>query len=163
MENRREGIGFAFGLLVGAVIGASVAVILAPQSGQRTRQLLRETAKDMQERASDFAADLKEDYQELVEKGKLSEDDKNAALKRLSWTCNLADYAKVDLIIEAITEDLPSKQALFRRLDELCQAEAILASNTSSFMPSSLASVTSRPERVLVAHYFNPPHLLPLQ
>lgn len=78
VENRKESIGFAFGLLVGAVVGASVAIILAPQSGERTRQLLRDTAKDMQERASDFAADLKEDYQELVEKGKTFYDERRS-------------------------------------------------------------------------------------
>ncbi|HEX5035029.1 MAG TPA: 3-hydroxyacyl-CoA dehydrogenase NAD-binding domain-containing protein, partial [bacterium] len=53
----------------------------------------------------------------LVEKGKLSEDDKGAALKRVSWTCNLADFSKCDLIIEAITENVAAKEKLFRDLD----------------------------------------------
>ena len=70
--------------------------------------------------------------------------------------------ATADLVIEAVTEDLAVKQDLFAQLDTCAPRHAILASNTSSFMPSLLAAATTRPERVLVAHYFNPPHLLPL-
>jgi 3-hydroxybutyryl-CoA dehydrogenase len=73
-----------------------------------------------------------------------------------------AAVANADLVIEAVYEDLALKQAIFRDLDAWAPPHAILASNTSSFMPSLLARVTARPDRVLVAHYFNPPHLLPL-
>jgi 3-hydroxybutyryl-CoA dehydrogenase len=61
-----------------------------------------------------------------------------------------------------VSEELGLKQAIFRDLDAWAPRHAVLASNSSSFMPSLLASATRRPERVLVAHYFNPPHLLPL-
>jgi len=67
-----------------------------------------------------------------------------------------------DLVIEAIIEDLQVKQRVFQNLDQLCQDQTILASNSSSFMPSQLAVCTQRPDKVLVTHYFNPPHLLPL-
>ncbi len=67
-----------------------------------------------------------------------------------------------DLVIESVNEDLSLKQLIFHELDEVCPEHTILASNTSSFMPSSLALETKRPERVLVMHYFNPPYLLPL-
>ncbi|MBA2597388.1 MAG: 3-hydroxyacyl-CoA dehydrogenase family protein [Chloroflexia bacterium] len=67
-----------------------------------------------------------------------------------------------DLVIEAVSENLELKQRLFQELDDWAPPHAILASNTSSFMPSLLAEATNRPDRVLVAHYFNPPHLLPL-
>jgi 3-hydroxybutyryl-CoA dehydrogenase len=67
-----------------------------------------------------------------------------------------------DLVIEAVTEDLTLKRELFRRLDGLAPPHAILASNTSTFMPSSLAVATDRPAQVVVTHYFNPPYLLPL-
>src|SRR4051794_23952204 len=66
------------------------------------------------------------------------------------------------LVIEAVTEDLEIKQDVFRELDRLCPPHTILASNSSSFMPSKVAAVTQRPAQVLVAHYFNPPYLLPL-
>ena len=73
-----------------------------------------------------------------------------------------AAVGDADLVIEAVYEDLALKQGIFRDLDAWAPPHAILASNTSTFMPSLLARVTARPERVLVAHYFNPPHLLPL-
>lgn len=101
-------------------------------------------------------ATVQKQLAKLVEKGKLSEDDKNAALKRLTWTCNLADYAKVDLIIEAITEDVLAKEKLFRELDAQCGPQAILATNTSSISITRLAAVTKRPEKVIGMHFFNP-------
>lgn len=73
-----------------------------------------------------------------------------------------AAVADADLVIEAVTENLDVKQALFRELDARTPAHAILASNSSTFLPSQLAGATRRPDRVLVAHYFNPPHLVPL-
>src|SRR5579862_8730074 len=67
-----------------------------------------------------------------------------------------------DLIIETVTENLPIKLELFRMLDDLGPPHAILASNTSTFMPGRLAAATRRPTQVIVAHFFNPPYLLPL-
>ncbi|MCI0822906.1 MAG: 3-hydroxyacyl-CoA dehydrogenase family protein, partial [Chloroflexi bacterium] len=66
-----------------------------------------------------------------------------------------------DFVIEAVSEDLPLKQRVFGELDRLCRHHTILASNSSTFMPSSLASATGRPDKVLVTHYFNPPYLVP--
>lgn len=70
MENRKEGLGFVFGLLVGTLVGASIAVIFAPQSGERTREVLIDRAREAKERATDFASDLREDAEELLERGK---------------------------------------------------------------------------------------------
>ncbi len=70
--------------------------------------------------------------------------------------------AEADLVIEAVSEDLHTKQAIFRSLDQYCPARTILASNTSTLLPSKLASATQRADRVLVTHYFNPPYLLPI-
>ena len=67
-----------------------------------------------------------------------------------------------DLVIEAISENLSAKRSLFAKLDSICKPGTILASNTSTFMPSQLAEATNRPSQVLVAHYFNPPYLVPL-
>jgi len=68
----------------------------------------------------------------------------------------------VDIVVEVIDEDLEEKRRMFALFDELAPRHAILASNTSSFMPSWLASATERPEQVLVTHYINPPFLIPL-
>ena len=65
-------------------------------------------------------------------------------------------------MIEAVFEDLQLKQDIFRRLDKAAPERTVLLSNTSTYLPSALAASTSRPDRVAVAHYFNPPHLLPI-
>lgn len=70
MENRKEGLSFVFGVLVGTLVGASVAIILAPQSGERTREVLRDRASEYKERAADLASDLREEAEELLERGK---------------------------------------------------------------------------------------------
>ena len=99
----------------------------------------------------------------LVRGGVLAADDLEAAAARLRPTPDLADAVRqADYVAEAIVEDLPIKQALYAELDALCRPEAVLASNTSSLMPSALAEPTRHPERVLVVHYFNPAHLIPV-
>jgi 3-hydroxyacyl-CoA dehydrogenase len=94
----------------------------------------------------------------LVERGGI-----DGVLERIHPTTSLREaVSDVDVVIEAVFEDLALKQDVFSRLDELCPEHTILASNSSSIMPSQLAPSTGRPDRVLVAHYFNPPYLLPL-
>jgi 3-hydroxybutyryl-CoA dehydrogenase len=85
------------------------------------------------------------------------------ALERIQvWDDLQSAVDHADLVVEAVFENLEIKQALFKQLDKLCPPHTILASNTSSLMPSSLAAVTKREDRVLVLHYFYPPHLMPL-
>jgi 3-hydroxybutyryl-CoA dehydrogenase len=74
----------------------------------------------------------------------------------------LAGAAGADLVIEAATEDLPAKQQLFVELEGVCRADTILASTTSGLRAADIGAQTLHPERVIVAHYWNPPHLLPL-
>jgi 3-hydroxyacyl-CoA dehydrogenase len=85
------------------------------------------------------------------------------APERIRTSAVLAEAtAGADYVVEAAPEDLELKRGLFAELDRLCPAGTILASNTSTFPPSTLAAATRRPERVVVTHYFNPPYLLPL-
>lgn len=87
----------------------------------------------------------------------------DAALQRIAPSPRLDEVvAEADLVIEAVFENLALKHELLRSLERLCPPVAILASNTSSFMPSRLAEVLARPERLLITHYFNPPYLIPL-
>ena len=87
----------------------------------------------------------------------------DTALQRITARATLQEaVAGADLVIEAVSEDLPLKQRIFAELDRTCDAGVVLASNTSTFMPSALAGGTVHPHRILVAHYFNPPHLLPV-
>ena len=86
-----------------------------------------------------------------------------SAMQRVTAHAALARaVAGADLVVEAVSEDLPLKRHVFAELDRACGAEVVLASNTSTFMPSALAAGARHPERILVAHYFNPPHLLPV-
>ncbi|RPI50661.1 MAG: 3-hydroxyacyl-CoA dehydrogenase family protein, partial [Chloroflexi bacterium] len=86
-----------------------------------------------------------------------------AAVARIGTTAALPEAVQeADLVVEAVYEDLVLKKEVFGELDRLCPARSILASNTSTFMPSLLASCTSRPDRVVGMHFFYPPSLLPL-
>jgi 3-hydroxyacyl-CoA dehydrogenase len=108
-------------------------------------------------------AGIAEGLGRLVEAGRISPETAREAPDRITMTTDTrAAVSSVDLVIEAVTEDLEVKRAIFRELDAFAPPHAILASNSSTFMPSLMAAATSRPEQVIVAHYFNPPHLLPL-
>jgi 3-hydroxybutyryl-CoA dehydrogenase len=98
----------------------------------------------------------------FVEKGKLTEVDRATALQWLSYTSDLSALAGCGIIIEAITEDLTAKNALWRELDRIAPAETLFASNTSSLSIISMAATTSRPDRFLGLHFFNPVPLMPL-
>ncbi|MEX0626690.1 MAG: 3-hydroxyacyl-CoA dehydrogenase NAD-binding domain-containing protein, partial [Chloroflexota bacterium] len=97
-----------------------------------------------------------------VEKGQLSEALRAAALTRIAPAATLQALAAADLVIEAIPEELELKRDAFRRLDAAAGAATILASNTSSLSISAIAAATSRPERVIGMHFFNPVPLMAL-
>ncbi|MDQ5824899.1 MAG: 3-hydroxybutyryl-CoA dehydrogenase [Chloroflexota bacterium] len=98
----------------------------------------------------------------FVEKGKLSAEEREAALSRISITTELGDLAACDLIVEAIFENFEAKSAAFVELDGLLPAESILASNTSSIDITRLAAATKRPDRFIGMHFFNPVPLMSL-
>jgi 3-hydroxybutyryl-CoA dehydrogenase len=98
----------------------------------------------------------------LVEKSKLDTSARDGALQRLSFTTDLAALQSCDLVIEAVTEDLELKNALWRELDPRCPPETIFASNTSSLSIGQMAVVTARPDRFVGLHFFNPVPLMPL-
>jgi 3-hydroxybutyryl-CoA dehydrogenase len=94
--------------------------------------------------------------------GLIDEEARGAALSRLRNDAPLDALVRgADLVIESVLEDLGVKRAIFAELDARCDAATILASNSSSFVPSLYASSTTRPDRVLGMHYFNPPYLVP--
>jgi 3-hydroxybutyryl-CoA dehydrogenase len=97
-----------------------------------------------------------------VEKGRLSEDERAAALERLTTTTRVEDLADCDLVIEAVVEELEAKRALFADLDRLVRPDAVLATNTSALSVTEIAEATDRPERVVGMHFFNPAPVLPL-
>lgn len=92
-----------------------------------------------------------------VSKGRLTAEERDAAFDRLHFTTDLdAAASDADFVIEAIVEKLEVKRSLFAELDELCPDHTILSSNSSSFVPSSMASATQRPDRFVNMHFFNP-------
>ena len=91
-----------------------------------------------------------------VGRGKLTQEDADALLARITTTTSLADMADADLVIEAVPESLDLKAGVFTRLDEVCRPDAILASNTSSLSVTELAVRTKRPGKVVGLHFFNP-------
>jgi 3-hydroxybutyryl-CoA dehydrogenase len=97
-----------------------------------------------------------------VDKGRLTAEERDAALGRLTLTTDLADLADCDLVIEAIVEELEPKRELFAELDRTTRPEAVLASNTSALSVSEIAEATKHPERVVGMHFFNPAPVLPL-
>lgn len=91
-----------------------------------------------------------------VDKGKLAEEERDAAWSRITPTTEITDLADRDLIIEAIVEDLAAKHELFGALDGLCGPDAIFASNTSSLTVTDMAAATARADRFVGLHFFNP-------
>lgn len=93
----------------------------------------------------------------MVSKEKISEDDKQKTLNNIHTFTQISEGVKaVDLVVEAATENVELKLSIFRQLDELCPADTILASNTSSISITKIASVVSHPERVIGMHFMNP-------
>jgi len=97
-----------------------------------------------------------------LERGKLTAEDRDAILGRIGGTTEIADFTGVDLVIEAATEDPEIKLETFRKLDEITRDEVVLGSNTSSIPIATLGAVTTRPDRVIGMHFFNPPPVMGL-
>ncbi|MHA6258962.1 3-hydroxybutyryl-CoA dehydrogenase [Sporosarcina sp. CAU 1771] len=91
-----------------------------------------------------------------VEKGRMTEEEKTATLVRITKSLNLSDASDVDIVIEAAVENMAVKQSIFKQLDEIAPAHAILASNTSSMPITEIAAATNRPEQVIGMHFMNP-------
>ena len=91
-----------------------------------------------------------------VEKEKISPEEKNVIIERISTSVDLSDMARADFVVEAATENEPIKFDIFKRLDDICEPEAILASNTSSIPIGRIGAQTRRPEKVIGMHFMNP-------
>jgi 3-hydroxybutyryl-CoA dehydrogenase len=137
-------------------MGAGIAQI-SVQAGHET--VGREVAPELGERGR---ATIERYLTRGVEKGRMSQDDRDAALARLSLTTELADLADCDLVIEAVLEELDLKRQVFAELDRVTRPDAVLATNTSALSVSEIAEATEHPERVVGMHFFNPAPVLPL-
>ena len=107
-------------------------------------------------------ASISRSLEKALQRGKISEEDVESTRSRITGSTSLEDLATVDLVVEAIAEDLDIKTALFENLDEICKDGAILATTTSSLPVVDLAAVTSRPSDVVGLHFFNPATVMKL-
>jgi 3-hydroxybutyryl-CoA dehydrogenase len=137
-------------------MGAGIAQV-SVQAGFET--VGREVSDDLAERGR---ATVERYLTRGVEKGRMSEAERDAALARLMPTTRLDDLAGCDLVIEAVLEELELKRELFAELDRITRPDALLATNTSALSVSEIAEATRRPERVVGMHFFNPAPVLPL-
>ena len=109
-----------------------------------------------QESLDKAIASLDKGLSKLVEKGKITSEDKDITMSNISTTLSYEDIKDADLVIEAIVEDIKLKETVFKELDEICEDKTILATNTSSLSITEIASFTKRPEKVIGMHFFNP-------
>lgn len=105
---------------------------------------------------------LVKSLEKAVQRGKLTDDERDAALARVRGTTVLEDLSDVDLAVEAVVEDVDVKRALFENLDEICRPGVILATTTSSLPVIELAAATVRPQDVIGLHFFNPAPMMRL-
>jgi 3-hydroxybutyryl-CoA dehydrogenase len=137
-------------------MGAGIAQ-LCVEAGVET--VGREVTVELGEKAHDRIAHF---LTRKIEKGQLEQAARDEAIGRLSLTTELDPFADCDLVIEAIVEELEPKRELFAALDGICRPEAVLATNTSALSVTEIAAATSRPQRVVGMHFFNPAPLMPL-
>ena len=98
----------------------------------------------------------------LVEKGTITPTERKAAIERLRGTTSLQEMDSADIILEAVVEDLPTKNALWTELNGICPEQTIFASNTSSIPITDMAGASGRPDRLVGLHFFNPVPVMPL-
>ncbi|MGA2368368.1 MAG: 3-hydroxybutyryl-CoA dehydrogenase [Dehalococcoidia bacterium] len=101
-------------------------------------------------------AAINQSLSKAVEKGKISESDKAAALGRIKGTTDMQDFKDCDLVVEAAIENLDLKKKIFADLDKICKPDAILSTNTSCLSVMDVAAMTKRPDKVIGCHFFNP-------
>ena len=144
------------GVLGAGLMGSGIAQVAA-QAGFRTT--VREVSEALCQRAR---AGVEKSLARGIEKGKVTPEGRDAALGNLTFTTEVQALRDCDIVIEAVVEDIEVKNALWRELDGLCPAHTIFASNTSSLTIAAMAAATTRPDRMVGLHFFNPVPLMKL-
>jgi 3-hydroxybutyryl-CoA dehydrogenase len=150
-----SGIGMV-GIVGAGTMGSGIAQCFA-QSGYFVR------VTDLEQEFLDRAiGTIEKSLERFLQKGTISAQDRNATMSRIRPSVTFEDLAPCQFVIEAVSEDFESKSQVLRRLDQICQAEAILTSNTSSISITRLAASTGRPDRFVGMHFMNPVPLMKL-
>jgi len=144
------------GVIGAGQMGSGIAEV-SLASGYKT--LMRDVTPEAVERGKKR---IMADLDKRVQKGKMTAEEQQKVLARLTTTTRLGDLRRCDFIIEAATEQVPLKKEIFQTLDRVTRQDVILASNTSSISITRIASFTNRPERVVGMHFFNPAPVMKL-
>ncbi|WP_225850328.1 3-hydroxyacyl-CoA dehydrogenase family protein [Streptomyces sp. HPF1205] len=143
--------------VIGAgLMGSGIAQVSA-QAGYEV--VLRDVTDEALARGTDA---IRSSYEKFTAKGKMTAEDAEAALARITPTTDLDAAADADVVVEAVFEKIEVKQEIFRALDGIVREDAVLASNTSAIPITKIAAVTKRPERVVGTHFFSPVPLMQL-
>ncbi|SCX89836.1 3-hydroxybutyryl-CoA dehydrogenase [Alkaliphilus peptidifermentans] len=138
------------GVIGAGTMGNGIAQVLA-QGGFNV------VLRDLKHASLEIAmTQIDKNFNRMIEKGKLSETEKQQALNNIYTTIEILDLKDCDMIIEAATESIEVKKRIFQELDKICDEKTILATNTSSLSITELASATQHPQRVIGMHFFNP-------
>ena len=140
----------------GGTMGAGIAVA-ALDAGLPVTMIERDAESIARGRAN-----VEKVYNALVAKGRMTDAAKAAVMARYTGSTDYADIAQVDLVIEAVFEDIEVKKAVFRELDRVCKPGAVLATNTSYLDIDAIAAATGRPQDVIGLHFFSPANIMKL-
>ena len=144
------------GVLGGGLMGSGIAQVSA-MAGFQT--IVREMSDELSDKSRSGIGKV---LAKGIEKGKVTPDQREAALGKLSFTTDLSALAGCDIVIEAVVEDLEMKNAMWKELNGICPPETIFASNTSSLTIAAMAAACGRPDKMLGLHFFNPVPLMKL-
>lgn len=144
------------GVVGAGLMGAGIAQVAA-QAGYAV------TLRDVDEQAlARGRGAIAASYQKFVDKGRLRQEEADAALERITTTTDLDAMADADIVVEAVFESLDVKREVFATLDKLCGGETLLATNTSAIPITQIGAATRRPESVVGTHFFSPVPLMRL-
>ena len=144
------------GVLGSGTMGAGIMQVCAMAGYNVVQRSRRQTSVD------GGRATVEKNLSKLVAKEKISQEDMDAAMARISGSTDISIIKEADFVIEAATEDMEAKKALFKELDELCKPEAIIATNTSALSITEIAAATNRPDKIIGMHFFNPVPMMKL-
>ncbi len=144
------------GVLGTGTMGAGIIQVLAQNGYEVVLRARRQTSVDK------GIATVEKNLDRLIAKEKLTADQKADIMGRIQGSTDIDIIKDADLVIEAATEDMEAKKALFAELDALCKPETIIATNTSSLSITEIAEATNRPDKIIGMHFFNPVPLMKL-
>lgn len=151
MDTRKE-----IGVIGAGTMGSGIALVFAQNCFD---VILQDTDLSFIERGIGMISKI---LQKNLEKGKITENDRKVILNRIRGTIKLADMADADFIVEAAIENMEVKKDIFANLDKVVKKETIFATNTSTLSITEIASVTTRPDKVIGMHFFNPAPVMKL-